>query len=516
MNRIAEIIVPVLAVLLAVFIPLVVAILVSSDRGEELIEKQALSYAREVLVRAEMVADQVTSGLSELVTADQNATCSEANISLMRRIAMSSIYIKAVGRVDGNHMVCSSLEGSDVPFDLGEPALVSPSGVIARGDVQLPIAEDMSFVVLQSGDYALILHKEHPIDTGEVEEGVILAAITRTKAWTFASNGDVPAEWISFLGESDRAVEVTSNYVISLIASDRYDLVGIAAIPIGELDTLVDHIANVAIPIGIVASTILIAIIFYFRRRHSELPAVIRSALKRDEFFLEYQPIIDTDSGKWVGAEALLRWQRRNGERIRPDIFIPAAEEAGMIQGVTDRVLELVRRDVGPFFKFHPDFYISINLSSADLHDVQTATKFQNLSTEIGAADGNLIVEATETSFTMPDKARETIKQLRNLGISIAIDDFGTGYSSLSSLKNLDVQYLKIDKSFVDSVTREAVTSKVVLHIVDLAKTLNLEIIAEGVESEDQVKVLKSLGVRFFQGWYFAEPQSLDQLRLNI
>jgi sensor c-di-GMP phosphodiesterase-like protein len=153
----------------------------------------------------------------------------------------------------------------------------------------------------------------------------------------------------------------------------------------------------------------------------------------------------------------------------------------------------------------HKHFHVGINISSHDIRSGALMPMIETLKKSTGAKGNQILIEVTERGFLDDEAALTTIKNIRECGVMVAIDDFGTGYSSLSYLTKFQLDYLKIDKTFVDSVGTDAVTSHVAFHIIEMAKTLQLGMVAEGVETEEQAKILQERGVQYVQGWLFSK-----------
>ncbi len=237
------------------------------------------------------------------------------------------------------------------------------------------------------------------------------------------------------------------------------------------------------------------------------LEAGIRAALETEKFQLHYQPLVD-DQGNIKGLEALLRWQDPLKGPISPGRFIPIAEETGLIIPLGDWVLETACKDLH-YWNTHgnPDLYVSVNLSVKQFNQVNIVDKLCKTLEKSGVDPKNLKLEITESSIVKnPSEAREKIEEIkrRNEGIKIAIDDFGTGYSSLSFLSEFPVDTLKIDQSFVINLDKQKNT-KIINTIIALAHSLNMEVIAEGVETKDQLSYLTSKNCQTFQGFYFGK-----------
>ena len=249
-------------------------------------------------------------------------------------------------------------------------------------------------------------------------------------------------------------------------------------------------------------------------RERVRLMHALRSGFQRDQLFLHYQPQVDLANNRPFGAEALLRWRMDNGHLVPPERFIPIAEYSGLIVEIGEWALrqacaELVRlRAAG-----HRDFTISINVSQAQFRHPQFLDMLRAALRDTGAPPEYIELEITESmAMEEPAPLIEKLAQVKRLGVSIAIDDFGTGFSSLSYLQRLQVDRLKIDRSFVTEITGSARGSSIAQMVVQLGRNLGLSVIAEGVEDERQAQDLRQLGCPLAQGFLYAQPLSPENL----
>jgi diguanylate cyclase (GGDEF)-like protein len=249
--------------------------------------------------------------------------------------------------------------------------------------------------------------------------------------------------------------------------------------------------------------------------RHHMRAALVQ-AVERDEFIVHYQPIVDLKDGAVHGAEALVRWQRAAGDPVPPGQFIPLAEEIGLIAEIDRGVLlEACRQAVG--WRAHSTtgkaFALHVNLSARQLHRPDLVTDVDLALRESGLPAERLTLEITESGLGHDhDGAIERLSGLKRLGVQLAIDDFGTGYSSLAYLRRMPIDVLKIDKTFIDELLDETVTTPLAQVVVAFAAALNLETVAEGIEQPMQAARLVDFGCRLGQGFHFAHPLTGDQM----
>lgn len=513
MQRRTVVVFTIIGGLAAIVLPIFVSLHMAGREGVEGERIRADAFAREVLMRSEATADQADAAFKALSALPSPDPCSPERLMLMAQFHIISSYIEAIGHVSGNRMVCSSLQSDLGKVDIGPVDLMQPTGVRLRRNVEFPFARGTSFLVIERDGWAAIIHKDQPIDISADTVDLSLATLSAFDPNTLISRGFVAPEWQDALRRSEEISFVDRDHVVAIVPSKRYQIGAVAALPLSGVTKRTQAAAMILVPVGLVAGLVLAALIIYLGRIQLSMPTVIKSALKRKEFFLVYQPIVNLQTDKWVGAEALIRWRRLDGEFVRPDVFIPVAEETGLIRKITARVAEIITHDAGRFFDEHPDFHIGVNLSAADLHDERTLAVIHELAAATGARSGNLIMEITERELVERETAKKVVGALQKLGVKVAIDDFGTGYSSLSYLGSFELDYLKIDKSFVDTIGSDAATSQVVPHIIEMAKTLKMAMIAEGIETEAQAQYLRERGVEFGQGWLFAKPMSFRELR---
>jgi diguanylate cyclase (GGDEF)-like protein len=230
-------------------------------------------------------------------------------------------------------------------------------------------------------------------------------------------------------------------------------------------------------------------------------------AMERHELVLHYQPQIDISSGEVSGVEALVRWQHPQLGLLYPDKFIPAAEETGLIVGLTKHVLAMALDQVLLWSNAGTQIPVAVNLAARNVADPRLPSDVALLLAERGLDPAMLRLELTETDLLGdPDQARAVLEELRGLGVELAVDDFGTGFASLSQLRHLPFKELKIDRSFVAVLEADPQAVHIVDSIVDLAHGLGLTVTAEGVETEACLDVLRSVGCDIAQGYLFSRP----------
>jgi sensor c-di-GMP phosphodiesterase-like protein len=256
---------------------------------------------------------------------------------------------------------------------------------------------------------------------------------------------------------------------------------------------------------------LLLTLLFVFlRQRNSDPKRQLLLAMQQRQFFNVYQPIIDARDGSLQGVEVLMRWQHPVAGLINPAEFIPMAERSGVIVALTEQQMAHAETELAPLLALYPKLYLSFNICAQHLN----SSVFINTLLQYKRHMTGLHVEITESEIMEHNNPviLSALQQLRQQNISIAIDDFGTGYSSLGYLQQLPVTTLKIDRSFVVTIGTSAVNAPVLEAIINLSQSLEIGIIAEGVETQEQADWLLRHGVWRHQGWLYAKGEQVDAL----
>jgi diguanylate cyclase (GGDEF)-like protein len=245
-----------------------------------------------------------------------------------------------------------------------------------------------------------------------------------------------------------------------------------------------------------------------------ELQAAVRKAIPKDELVLYYQPVISIMTGRIVGFEALVRWNSPERGFLGPDRFLSALDTTGLLNQLD---LWVIRQAINDFSKINnqqhitPPLFISINLSEKTFFHPEITDLIDDLIIEAGIKPDHLIFEITEQSnFKTEHTVLQLMNRLRSKGIKLSLDDFGTGYSTLGYLHRFPVDYLKIDKSFIQKVDRDSENARIVHTIVNLAEQIGMSVIAEGVETAEQLDFLRKINCDYVQGFYFSRPVSFE------
>lgn len=491
---------------------LTATVLWAEVRTEQMAVEKLDDSVSVIMRRSAQTRTQQLAFVQAMRSAAPAAACSPEHMARMRAASASAVYLQSVGVMSGTTLLCSTLTAEGQPVELGPPDRVGVNGFQSWNAVKLPGLEAPFKIDAREG-YAMLLLSVQVMDSGTHLPSVSLAHIgTENQPWTLIRQrgqydfGGILARYDGSGGSFWKdehlfvARQVSEPKAVFMGAMDR---AGIAA-------QFRQALGQVALA-GIVITAIVMALAFRFIRQRYSPQGEIRRALKNREFHMFYQPVVSLDGGGFVGAEALIRWTRGDGRQVSPGEFIPAAEQAGLINEVTQMVIELVADDVARLVKAVPNAHIAINLAPSDVDSPLTQVWLTKMVERAKICSDNAMVEITERGVVDRD-AKDKLVSIRARGFRLAIDDFGTGQSSLSQIATYNFDFLKIDKSFVDVVCTDTLSSKVAFNVIHLAKSLGMQMIAEGVETQEQATVLKQAGVQYAQGWLFARAMPFDNM----
>lgn len=434
--------------------------------------------------------------------------CSTGHLQALQQAAMSRPHIRAIGFWRANERLCG------VGF-LQAQALRPPradriydSGVIAWWPSAQTAVGGVQLFLMRFGDHDVAFDPRGLIDVGPLQNRQAGLWVEGLPLVRFPSEAELPVPDSVTVGLT---LDRTRGVAVS-----RFSRGGEFAIEIVAIEPLESfwgrHARSLAIGsgIGLVLLGLFVYALLRYTRHRLSMATQLRQALRRGRIHARYQPVVDLQSGKCVGAEALARWYHERGELIPPDEFIPLAEREGMMPEVTLAILNRPLRELRQLLLAHPRLSINLNVSPEDLRAEHFVEGLAGAIAASGLPEQSIKLEITERALVNTDLARAIIHKLRSRGHEVAVDDFGTGFSSLSYLSTFELDWLKIDKSFVDAIGTGAATSHVIVHVIEMARSLGLRTVAEGVETEEQVQWLREHGVDLGQGFYFSAPLTAE------
>lgn len=301
---------------------------------------------------------------------------------------------------------------------------------------------------------------------------------------------------------------VTDDLVSDELKSEDYGLVASVSMPRARLTAAyADMLLVVTLGTGTFAALIFALAAFALWRRRDDPVASMQRALRKGEFVPYYQPVIDLMNARIVGAEVLVRWRKADGTLVSPAHFIPLAESTGLIVELTRDLMRRVCVEAGEAIGQRPGFYIGFNVTARHFDHEAVIDDVRAIFSASPIALSQVHLEVTERQpLESITTARRVISGLQALGVRVGIDDLGTGHSGLSYVLKLGVDFIKIDKIFVDAIGSERYSSTIIETLVGLARDMQMEIVAEGVETFEQVEQLRQHGIRRAQGYVFAPP----------
>ncbi|WP_310055177.1 EAL domain-containing protein [Pseudomonas synxantha] len=460
------------------------------------------------LARLEQLFGQLRESLDDL-EAQPLRGCDAEMIATLQQVSFNYRFVYEAAYMDSSR-ICSNRPRQEGLSLIRSPDIKGPTYSYWLNTTTEP-DENRAALMLGRGNFRVATSRGHLTDMVDLSPGSSLLVVLDHGARAIPVLG-VSQVWPPakvWPPKNRDALQVTQTRLIYRMPTDNpeYQLVLISPRSGMHIPTVWWWLLPASLALGLCVGFL----VFLLVRQRQSLDAELAGAIRRGELQVLYQPIFDLDSRNCVGAEALLRWRRPDGTLTSPDLFIPMAENTGQIRQMTDFVLQRLLEQLGQLLRANPQLYISVNLAACDVMVPRIGQVMARLLTLHRVAAQQIAFEVTERGLVDVVVARENLQSLRDVGHQVLIDDFGTGYCSLAYLQTLPVDCLKIDKAFIDALGHDAASSGVAPHIIHMAQSLHLKVIAEGIEHEAQAEFLSREGVKFGQGWLFAHALSAVQ-----
>ena len=435
------------------------------------------------------------------------SSCSDAEIAYFRGLVSHSEHLRDAGRVRGGKIECSAMSYPARLQGQLKPGGQQQDGVIIYSDFPSQRSTDPKSTALQLGTAYVTFASPLPASPGPLP----MRLSTNVKATDYTAS---PSE-----SSMDKALNWTINskarlgdmlYATQCSTLNSNCVTAFTSVAEAAHSEIRVIIASTAAG-GLLGVFLGMGLSFLFRRNR-DLGQQLRRAIQRDQLQVLYQPIVVLSTRQIVGAEALSRWTDEDGNVVDPEVFVKLAEEKGFVGALTKSVLRHALQDFGKILESRPGFRLSVNVAGADLVDPEFLPMLSESLKAANVRPQSIVIEISEKSTSKSEIAMETIRNLRRMGHSIHIDDFGTGYSNLDKLLYLFADTIKIDKAFTGVIGTESVAVAILPQIMAMAKSLNLEVIVEGVETDCQANYFSPDPPQIFgQGWLYGRPVTIEK-----
>ena len=498
-----------LFIVCAGLLPLVLGILCTAIEARHTVSQQQISTANTLLTQAEKMSDNAWDMITQLRQYHYQP-CTQIEDQLQRAGTLNA-YFRSLGTLRGDNIDCSSAYGLNhgtlAEMMMQPPPITGKAwwSISVRGTSGVPDRPAVVFVrqLPDSTGFWAVIDGQYLMD--------FMHAIGESRGYQMSlqfSGGTLIAS-----GPTDVEPELYLKSESYRAESSRYPITVNVTVPAGELLKAWRQALFIFLPMSAIFSILLMVLTANWLRRRISWADEIRRAMRNRQFSVHYQPVYSTALQRTSGVEALLRWQLPNDEMIRPDIFISHAESEGMIVPLTQHLLELMAEDIQSW-QVEPGFHIGLNVAAEHLQHADFVQDIQRFARRI--KDKQMVVTLELTERSLIDDGELVARKLRYLqshGMKVAIDDFGTGHCSLSYLLTFPLDYLKIDRGFINAIEGLEVETPVLDAIINLCHKLQLAVLGEGVETSLQFAYLQQRGVVFIQGYYYARPMDNDRLR---
>lgn len=462
------------------------------------------TYSASLLNHAEMVAENLTTALDELNKLTSES-CSPLDLDSMKLISYNYRFIKDSGRVIGNNVICSAMWGKISPaFHIeGEGQLTKNNARLWRSAssyfpsaTKIDIsAKGHSFVVTSPTAFAPY---EHP------SEGLSSSVTSRDGSITRRSFGEFTKSSI-FTGAS------------SDICSDKYDICIKANIVANFFSMKRFGLISFISVLGALLGLMVFYTVHQFRKVTGSLTYKLKVAINNGLISTAYQPIVHGATGGVVGFEVLARWHDKKFGAVSPDVFIRKAEKLGLEKKLHELIVSKAFEEYSKGLSSNPGIYLAFNVSTKDLVDGALLNHISNTASLHNVALEQIAIEILEGSTCEISQMGRKIEDLRIAGYKVLLDDFGSGYSSLAYLAKLNVDVIKIDKTFTQAAGTDSPAAVVLKKVYEIAHALNAKVVFEGVETEHQKKaILEICPDALMQGWLFSKALPIAELTATI